>query len=102
MLSPLQELRKIRAEALAIVPLALPSAPGIPTKPTEAPLSEYCPAMADVLHVLIQAQRPVLHSHIVREMRTHGHSKAASYAAIATCQGSGWIAHNLVDGYEIP
>lgn len=57
------------------------------------------PVTCAVLNVLVQAGRPVPHPQIVKVLATQGHSKAAAYAAIASCQGQGWIEHNLVSGF---
>ena len=59
------------------------------------------PVVSAVLKVLVQAERPVLHSQIVKALAAQGYSKRAAYVAIAWCQGQGWIAHNLVTGYEL-
>ncbi len=117
----LEELRKIRmaaqvrgtANARNIEPLP----PACPIHATEAPLPvareelkplnpdrqtcEWNQAAADVLTILIEADRPMPHPEIVRRMENRGHDKTAARQAIACCQKRRWIEHNLETGYVL-
>ncbi len=81
-------------------PLPSTSCPAGRIGSAEAP--EWDQAAADVLDILARADGPMPHPGIVKALAGRGHEKAAAQAAIAGCQGRGWIWHNLTTGYELP
>ncbi len=56
---------------------------------------------SDVLDILAKAAQPVSHSEIVKALVEKGHERINAKEAIARCQESVWIEHDLLKGYVL-
>jgi hypothetical protein len=82
----------------AAINLPFPVPPLKPVSVTEPPFDALASA---VLNILVDADQPVPHTEIVRQMGSRGHDKTAARQAIARCQKRCWIEHNLTTGYVL-
>lgn len=79
---------------------AAPPCPvSMPPKPCQAVEPPFDASASAVLQIIVQAQLPVSHPEIMRQMLRRGHDKIAARQAIARCQKGCRIEHNLETGY---